>query len=97
MEIEYKKLLDLEKLQSKALDELLEFQRNNVQKDLLDYKTPDVHKRYLALESYYCLTFKKWEKFKGHLEKKYNFEFPVECYNSSTNNYLFAEFFKTKQ
>lgn len=43
MEIEYQKLLDLEKLKSRALDELLEFQRNNVQKDLLDYKTPDVH------------------------------------------------------
>lgn len=97
MEIEYQKLLDLEKLKSKALDELLEFQRNNAQKDLLDYKTPDIYQRYLALKSYYCLTFKKWEKFKDDLEKKYDFEFPVECYDSSTDNYLFAEFFKTKQ
>jgi len=31
------------------------------------------------------------------LEKKYNFKFPVKCYSSSTNNYLFAEFFETKQ
>lgn len=46
MEIEYKKLLDLEKLKSKALDELLEFQRNNAQKDLLDYKTPDIYQWY---------------------------------------------------
>lgn len=97
MEIEYKKLLDLEKLKSKALDELLEFQRNNAKKELLNYKTPDVYQRYLALQSYCSSTFKKWEKFKDHLEKKYNFEFPVECYCSGTDNYLFAEFFKTKQ
>ncbi|MEY3415616.1 MAG: hypothetical protein RLZZ418_861 [Pseudomonadota bacterium] len=50
MEIEYQKLLDLEKLKSKALDELLEFQRNNTQKDLLDYKAPDIYQRYLALK-----------------------------------------------
>lgn len=97
MEIKYQKLLDLEKLKSKALDELLEFQRNNTQKDLLDYKAPDIYQRYLALKSYYSLTFTKWEKYKDNLEKKYNFEFPVECYCSSTNNYLFAEFFKAKQ
>lgn len=97
MEIEYKKLLDLEKSKSKALDELLEFQRNNTSKDLLDYKVPDINQRYLVLRSYFSLTFKKWEKYKDNLEKKYNFKFPVECYCSSTDNYLFAEFFKTKQ
>lgn len=97
MEKEYQKLLDLEKLNCKTLDEFLEFQRNNTQKDLLNYKAPDIYQRYQALRSYRLLAFTKWENYKNHLEKKYNFEFPVECYCSSTNNYLFAEFFKAKQ
>jgi len=97
MEIEYQKLLDLEKLNCKTLDEFLKFQRNNAQKDLLDYKVPGIYQRYQALRSYRLLAFTEWEKYKDFLEKKYNFEFPVECYCSSTNNYLFAEFFKAKQ
>lgn len=91
MEIEYKKLLDLEKLKSEALDKLLDFQRNN--QNYLENLTV----QYFRIQGEFLSAFKKWEKFKDHLEKKYNFEFPVECYCSGTDNYLFAEFFKTKQ
>lgn len=91
MEKEYKKLLDLEKLKSEAKDELLLFQRSN--KDQME----KVQVEYSRIRNEFNSAFAKWEKFKDHLEKKYNFEFPVECYCSCTDNYLFAEFFKTKQ
>lgn len=95
MKIEYQKLLDLEVEKSKALDNFLEFQRSNSQKDLEDYNGL-IYRRYQTLKSNYSLIFKKWEKYKDNLEKKYNFKFPVECYCSNTNNYLFANFFNFK-
>jgi hypothetical protein len=89
-----KKLLDLEKLKYKTKDEIKEFRRNN--KNYFHTNNPKIFSLYFPYMNRLNIASKNFKNFKSHLEKKYNFEFPLDCSGSNSTSLLFTKFFKDR-
>ena len=95
-EQEYKKLFELQNLKNSTLNALLTFQKENPSALRLDdfhAKNPEIIKQgqeAQKLSIIFEAASKEYIKYRESLERKYKFQFPVECYADTT----FAEYFK---
>lgn len=95
-ETHYQKLLELQNLRNSAFETLRIFQGENPYCGRLEEqyaKDPIIIKQAVEknkLETNLKAVSEKFASYRENLERKYKFEFPVDCYGDTT----FAEYFK---